>query len=133
VADRNGAELLFGREHTVDMERESSPGIPVSVDKRDHKETLLVNYLDFQKGKVTYHNSRQCGVADGVWEGCELYCLLNLLNGILQLINEGYRKARGSFGRREEFFNGLRFSLRRFLHKSWEDFMLFVTGDEDDG
>jgi hypothetical protein len=36
-------------------------------------------------------------------------------------------------GMREEFFNGLKFSLRRFLHKSWEDFMLFVIGDEDDG
>jgi hypothetical protein len=33
----------------------------------------------------------------------------------------------------EKFFNGLRFSLRRFLHKSWEDFMLFVIGDDDDG
>jgi hypothetical protein len=55
------------------------------------------------------------------------------VHGILQLIDEGYRKARGSFGSREEFFNGLRFSLRRFLHNSWEDFMLFVIGDDDDG
>ncbi|MDR1252417.1 MAG: hypothetical protein LBK62_09645 [Treponema sp.] len=54
-------------------------------------------------------------------------------HGILQLIDEEYGKARGSFGRREEFFNGLRFSLRRFLHASWEDFMFFVIGDEDDG
>jgi hypothetical protein len=55
------------------------------------------------------------------------------VHGILQRIDEGYRKARGSIGRREEFFNGLRFSLRRFPHKSWEDFMLFVIGDDDDG
>ncbi|MDR1251625.1 MAG: hypothetical protein LBK62_05600, partial [Treponema sp.] len=149
------------------------------VEIRDHQETLLVNYLDFQiwneeKGKATYHNSwitnktitkdkvgllTECGRArwkienehnnvlknhgynlehnfgHGAEHAGEIYCLLDLLSfqfhGILQLIDEGYRKARGSFGRREEFFNGLRFSLRRFLHKSWEDFMLFVIGDED--
>jgi hypothetical protein len=73
----------------------------------------------------------------GAEHACKIYCLLNLLSfqfyGMLQLLDEQYRKARGSFGRRDEFFNGLRFSLRRFLHKSWEDFMLFVIGDDDDG
>jgi hypothetical protein len=76
-------------------------------------------------------------IGHGAEHVCEIYCLLNLLSfqfhGILQLIDEGYRKARGSFGRREEFFDGLRFSLRRFPDKSWEDFMLFVIGDEDAG
>jgi hypothetical protein len=46
----------------------------------------------------------------GKEHACEIYYLLNLLSfqfhGILQLTDEGYRKARGSFGRREEFFNG---------------------------
>jgi hypothetical protein len=67
----------------------------------------------------------------------EIDCWLNLLSvqfqGILQHIDEEYREARGSFGRREEFFKGLRFSPRRFLHESREDFMLFIIGDEDDG
>jgi hypothetical protein len=151
------------------------------VEIRDHKETLLVNCLDFQvwneeKGKATYHNSwitnktitkdnagllTECGRArwkienernnvlknhgynmehnfgHGEEHSCEIYCLLNLLSfqfhGIPQLIDEEYGNARCSFGRREAFFNGLRSSLRRFLHKSWEDFMLFVIGDEDDG
>jgi hypothetical protein len=48
-------------------------------------------------------------------------------------MDEGYRKARGSLGMREEFFTGMRFSLRRFLHESWENFMLFVIGDEEYG
>jgi hypothetical protein len=56
-----------------------------------------------------------------------------LFHGILQLVDEEYQKARFSFGRREEFFTGLRFALRRFLHGSWEDFMLFVIGNDDDG
>jgi hypothetical protein len=68
---------------------------------------------------------------------CEINCLLNLLrfqfHGILQLADEEYRKSRGSFGRRDGFVNGLRFSLRRFLHKSWVDYLLFVIGDEDGG
>jgi hypothetical protein len=65
---------------------------------------------------------------------CEIYCQLGFhLYGMLQLIDEEYRKTRSSLGRRKEFFNGLRFLLRRFLHESWEDFMLFVIGDDDDG
>ncbi|MDR1301757.1 MAG: hypothetical protein LBK43_04715 [Treponema sp.] len=173
MADRNGEKLVCGRAQTASMERETSPGIPVSMEIRDYKETPRVNYLDSQigneeKGKVTYHNSwitnkRITGENAGLLTECrrarwkienennnvlknhgynlehnfghgaehagDIYCLLNLLSfqvhGILQLIDEGYRKARGTFGRREEFFNGLRFSLRWFLHESWEDFMLF--------
>jgi hypothetical protein len=51
----------------------------------------------------------------------------------MSLLMRGIGKPGGTFGRREEFFNELRFSPRRFLHESWKDFMLFVIGDEDDG
>jgi hypothetical protein len=67
----------------------------------------------------------------------EIYCVLNLLafmmHGMLQLLDEDYQKARAAFGRRDEFFSALRFAFRRFLHNSWEDFMIFVLGDEPDG
>jgi hypothetical protein len=67
----------------------------------------------------------------------EIYCVLNLLaflmHGLMQLLDEDYQKARASFRRREAFFEALRFSFRRFLHKSWEDFMIFIPGDEPDG
>jgi hypothetical protein len=34
-------------------------------------------------------------------------------------------------GTGSEFFNGMRFFLRRFLHESWEDFLRFVMGNEE--
>jgi hypothetical protein len=62
---------------------------------------------------------------------------LNLLafqnHRILALIDEDYKKALDSFGRRDDFFNAMRFSFRRFLHESWQDFMIFIIGDEPDG
>jgi hypothetical protein len=49
---------------------------------------------------------------------------------LMLLMEEEYQKTWGSFGRRETFFEGLRFSFRRFLHESWEAFLMFVLGDE---
>jgi hypothetical protein len=69
--------------------------------------------------------------------GSELYAVLNLLgflmHGMQLLLEEDYQKTWASFGRRESFFEALRFSFRRFLHESWEGFLIFVLGDEPDG
>jgi hypothetical protein len=62
-----------------------------------------------------------------------LNLLAFMMHGMLQLLDEDYQKARAAFGRRDEFFSALRFAFRRFLHNSWEDFMIFVLGDEPDG
>ncbi|MDR0758867.1 MAG: hypothetical protein LBF74_01990, partial [Treponema sp.] len=67
----------------------------------------------------------------------EIYAVLNLLGFLLHalmlLLEEEYQKTWGSFGRRETFFEGLRFSFRRFLHESWEAFLMFVLGDDPGG
>jgi hypothetical protein len=49
------------------------------------------------------------------------------------LVEEEYQKTWRAFGRRETFFEALRFSFRRFLHESWEAFLIFVLGDEPGG
>jgi hypothetical protein len=68
---------------------------------------------------------------------CEIYAVLNLpgflMHGPMLLLEEEYQKTRASFGRRETFFEALRFSFRRFPHESWEEFLIFVLGDEPDG
>jgi hypothetical protein len=73
----------------------------------------------------------------GKEHACEIYVVLNLLgflmHGLMLLMEEEYQKTWASFGRRETFFEGLRFSFRRFLHESWEEFLIFVLGDEPDG
>jgi hypothetical protein len=55
------------------------------------------------------------------------------MHGLMLLLEEEYQKTRGSYGRWETFFAALRFSFRRFLHASWEEFLIFVLGDEPDG
>jgi hypothetical protein len=63
---------------------------------------------------------------------------LNLLAfqmyGVLLLLDEGYKKARTSIRRRDEFFFGLRFIFDRYLFQTWEEFIGFVMPeDEPDG
>jgi hypothetical protein len=75
-------------------------------------------------------------------DGLESERFSGVFTGNLKLAEE-YQGASGipgigrlgidSPGRGVAFFIGLRFSLRRYLHESREDFMLFVIGDEDDG
>jgi predicted secreted protein len=68
---------------------------------------------------------------------CEIYAVLNLLgflmHGLMLLVEEEYQKTRASFGKRETFFEALRFSFRRFPHESREAFLIFVPGDEPGG
>jgi hypothetical protein len=68
---------------------------------------------------------------------CEIYVLLNLLafqmHGILLLLDEEYQKARASIRRRDEFFGGLRLIFSRFLFQTWEEFIGFITQDDDPG
>jgi hypothetical protein len=60
----------------------------------------------------------------------DTYCVLLLLaflhHGLMQLCDELYIRARACFGRRDEFFNALRFAFIRFEHSSWEDFLHFI-------
>jgi len=67
----------------------------------------------------------------------EIYCILLLLaflqHGLMILCDLLYMKARACFGRRDEFFNALRFAFFRFEHKSWEDFMRFIVPDGPGG
>jgi hypothetical protein len=60
----------------------------------------------------------------------EMFCLLNLLaflwHGILWLADEVYHQARINAGRRDEFFNELRGSMRYVLHENWQTFMIFA-------
>ncbi|MDR2343857.1 MAG: hypothetical protein LBD86_04925 [Spirochaetaceae bacterium] len=55
------------------------------------------------------------------------------MHGLMPLLEEEYQKTWESFGRRETFFEALRFSFWRFLHESWEEFLIFVLGDKPDG
>ena len=58
----------------------------------------------------------------------EMYCLLNLLafqmHSLLDISDEDYQKARAYSGRRDEFFNELRFLMRRNHFDSWQHFIL---------
>ena len=80
-----------------------------------------------------YHLEHNFG--HGQEHACEIYVLLNLLafqmHGILLLLDEGYQKARGSIRRRDEFFAGLRLIFSRFLFQSWEEFIGFITHDDE--
>ena len=64
----------------------------------------------------------------------EMYCVLNLLaflmHSILDVSDEGYQKARKLAGRRDEFFNELRFLMRFKLFESWEQFIAFFINPE---
>jgi hypothetical protein len=73
----------------------------------------------------------------GQEHACEIYVLLNLLafqmHGRLLLLDERYQKARPSIRRRDEFFAGLRLIFSRFLFQTWEEFIGFITQDDDPG
>jgi hypothetical protein len=64
----------------------------------------------------------------------EMYCLLNLLafqmHSLLDLSDEDYHKARASSGRRDEFFNELRFLMRFKLFESWKQFLSFFSNPD---
>jgi hypothetical protein len=66
----------------------------------------------------------------GEEHAAEMFCLLNLLaflwHGILWLADEIYRQARVIAGRRDEFFNELRASMRYVLHENWQAFIMFA-------
>jgi hypothetical protein len=52
----------------------------------------------------------------------------------LWLLDEGYQKARVSIRRLDEFFVGLWMIFGRYLFQTWEEFIGFVTiEDEPDG
>jgi len=61
---------------------------------------------------------------------CQMYCVLNLLafqtHSILDIIDEDYRKARAYAGRRDEFFNEMRFLMRFKPFDSWRHFIAFI-------
>jgi hypothetical protein len=65
----------------------------------------------------------------------QMYCLLNLfaflIHSILDLGDENYQKSRTYSGRRDEFFNELRFLMRFKLFDSWEHFIAFMLNPED--
>jgi hypothetical protein len=72
----------------------------------------------------------------GKQHASEIFLLLNFLaflfHTILELCDEGYWKARSSFGRRDSFFQHMRVAMRYVLHLSWDEFMLFVLDEDDD-
>jgi hypothetical protein len=76
----------------------------------------------------------------GKRHAAEIFLLLNLLaflfHTILEMGDEGYQKARATFGRRDSYFHHMQAALRYALHESWRDFLIFVRGDDantDDG
>ena len=60
----------------------------------------------------------------------EMYCLLNLLafqmHSILDINDDDYQKARACAGRRDEFFNELRYAMKFKLYESWQHFIVFI-------
>jgi hypothetical protein len=73
----------------------------------------------------------------GSLHASEMYCLLNLLafqmHSLLDISDEDYQKARAYSGRRDEFFNELRFLMRFKLFDSWKQFIFFMHSPSDDG
>jgi hypothetical protein len=67
----------------------------------------------------------------------EIFCLLNLLSflfhGIQDLVDEDYKKARASFGRRDAFFWALRYEVSQYLHLDWHELLLTIAGEAPDG
>ena len=55
-----------------------------------------------------------------------------MFHTILGLCDEQYKKLKEIIGRRDEFFNILRASLRFALHDSWEAFLIFAIAADDD-
>ena len=73
----------------------------------------------------------------GKTHASEMYCLVNLpafqMHTILDINDEDYRKARACAGRRDEFFNELRFIMRFKLFESWQHFIAFMHSPHDTG
>jgi hypothetical protein len=67
----------------------------------------------------------------------EIFCMLNLLaflfHGIQDLVDEDYKMARTSFGRRDAFFAALRYEVCRYLHLDWHILLLTIAGEAPDG
>jgi hypothetical protein len=67
----------------------------------------------------------------------EIFYLLNLLaflfHSIQDKMDEGYREARGAFGRRDAFFRAFRYEINRYLHESWQGLFLTFAGNTLDG
>jgi hypothetical protein len=65
-----------------------------------------------------------------------VFRLLNLLSflthGLRNIAGEGYKKARASFGRRDEFFGALRYETPQYPHNDWHGLfgLLFIVEDE---
>lgn len=80
-----------------------------------------------------YHLEHNFG--HGEEHACEIYAILNLLafqmHGVMLLLDEGYQKARASIRRRDEFFAGMRFMFNRYLFESWDEFIGFVSPDDE--
>jgi hypothetical protein len=56
------------------------------------------------------------------------------MHEVMLLLDEGYKKARASIRRRDEFFFGLRFMFDQYVFQTWEEFIGFVMPeDEPDG
>jgi hypothetical protein len=67
----------------------------------------------------------------------EVFCLLNLfsflIHGLQDLADEDYKKARASFGRRDEFFGALRYEIRKYLHPDWHELFTSISDEPPDG
>jgi hypothetical protein len=55
-----------------------------------------------------------------------LNLLAFLVHGLMILCDEDFIKARGYFGRRDEFYNALRTFFWAFEFQTWEYLLLFV-------
>ena len=67
----------------------------------------------------------------------EIFCLLNvysyLIHGIQDIVDEDYRYARASFGRRDAFFWALRYEMSRYFHEDWHSLLMTIAGKPPDG
>ncbi|MDR2476857.1 MAG: hypothetical protein LBD18_03620, partial [Treponema sp.] len=76
-------------------------------------------------------------VGHGPAHASENFCVLNLpaflFHTVLYLGDEVYRRSRERSGRRDTFYNALRYTFSRFLHQGWSAFIVFIWGDEPDG
>ena len=67
----------------------------------------------------------------------ENFCVLNLraflFHSVLYLRDGVYRQLRERSGRRDTFYNALRYTFSGFLHENWSAFIAFIWGDEPDG
>jgi hypothetical protein len=75
-----------------------------------------------------YHLEHNFGHGEN--HASEVYCILNLLaflvHGLMILCDQDFTKARGYFGRRDEFYNALRTFFWAFEFQTWEDLLLSV-------